>query len=46
MNGINGPLSGFWISCLIGCVWESLLCTYDIKGPIRQFLFLVVFLLL
>lgn len=46
LNASNGALGNFWVAMLFGCVGESLLCTYDIRGPVRQIVFLVLFLLI
>ena len=34
-DGIQGSLAGFWVSLLLGTIWESLLSTYDIRGQGR-----------
>jgi len=44
LNASNGALGNFWIAMLFGCVGESLLSTYDIRGPVRQIFFLLLFL--
>lgn len=44
LNASNGPLCNFWVAMLFGCAAESLLSTYDIRGNMRQILFLVMFL--
>ena len=47
LSGINGSLVGFYVCVLIGCLFESLLCTYNIrKGPACRFLALVIFIFL
>lgn len=46
LNASNGALGNFWVAMLFGCVAESLLSTYDIRGSIRSLLFLVIFLLI
>mmetsp|Transcript_27625 Transcript_27625/g.82387 ORF Transcript_27625/g.82387 Transcript_27625/m.82387 type:complete len:682 (+) Transcript_27625:122-2167(+) len=46
LNASNGALDNFWVAMLIGCVGESLLSTYDIRGPVRQILFLGLFILI
>uniref|UniRef100_A0A7S1S932 Uncharacterized protein n=1 Tax=Alexandrium catenella TaxID=2925 RepID=A0A7S1S932_ALECA len=47
LNASNGALDNFWIAMLIGCVVESLLSTFDIRrGPVRQILFLILFLMI
>jgi len=45
LNGLNGSLAGFYISALIGCAWESLLATYDVRGPAMSFLLIVILIL-
>lgn len=45
-NASNGALSNFWVAMLFGCAGESLLSTYDIRGPVRQIVFLLLFLLI
>jgi len=44
LNASNGALGNFWVAMLFGCAGESLLSTYDIRGSVRQILFLVMFL--
>lgn len=46
LNASNGVLGNFWMAMLLGCVGESLLCTYDVRGPVRQIVFLLLFLLI
>jgi hypothetical protein len=46
LNASNGALGNFWIAMLFGCIGESLMCTYDVRGLVRQILFLVIFLLM
>lgn len=46
LNASNGALGNFWVAMLFGCVGESLLSTFDIRGTIRQFLVLILFLLI
>ncbi|CAE8696024.1 unnamed protein product [Polarella glacialis] len=41
LNASNGALANFWVAMLFGCVGESLLSTYDIRGPVRQIVFLL-----
>merc|ERR1719291_255577 len=43
LNASNGPLSNFWVAMLFGCVGESLMSTFDVRGPVRQILFLCSF---
>lgn len=45
-HGIQGHMAGFWVMLLLGAIWESLLCTYDIRGQGRQLLYLIIFILL
>ncbi|CAK8988079.1 unnamed protein product [Durusdinium trenchii] len=44
LNASNGALINYWLAMLFGCAGESLLSTYDIRGPVRQIIFLVLFL--
>eukprot|EP00930_Biecheleria_cincta_P007053 TRINITY_DN108196_c0_g1_i1.p1 TRINITY_DN108196_c0_g1~~TRINITY_DN108196_c0_g1_i1.p1 ORF type:complete len:684 (-),score=127.37 TRINITY_DN108196_c0_g1_i1:20-2038(-) len=44
LNASNGALGNFWVAMMIGCVGESLLSTYDVRGPVRQIIFLLLFL--
>lgn len=46
LNASNGGLYNFWVAMLFGCVGESLLSTFDVRGPpaVRQLLFLFIFL--
>eukprot|EP00429_Kryptoperidinium_foliaceum_P011624 CAMPEP_0176039002 /NCGR_PEP_ID=MMETSP0120_2-20121206/19332_1 /TAXON_ID=160619 /ORGANISM="Kryptoperidinium foliaceum, Strain CCMP 1326" /LENGTH=705 /DNA_ID=CAMNT_0017372397 /DNA_START=106 /DNA_END=2223 /DNA_ORIENTATION=+ len=44
LNASNGALANFWVAMLLGCVGESLLCTYDIRGSVRQLFFTIMFL--
>lgn len=46
LNASNGALINFWVAMLFGCVGESLLSTYDIRGTVRQILFLLLFLVI
>jgi hypothetical protein len=45
-DGIQGHMAGFWVMLLLGTLWESLLCTYDIRGQGRQLLYLIIFIML
>mmetsp|Transcript_48015 Transcript_48015/g.114119 ORF Transcript_48015/g.114119 Transcript_48015/m.114119 type:complete len:663 (+) Transcript_48015:67-2055(+) len=45
LNAYNGPLANFWVAMLFGCAIESLLSTYDVRGPVRQLVFLALFVL-
>jgi len=44
LNASNGALINYWLAMLFGCAGESLLSTYDIRGPVRQIVFLLLFL--
>mmetsp|Transcript_78995 Transcript_78995/g.189698 ORF Transcript_78995/g.189698 Transcript_78995/m.189698 type:complete len:681 (-) Transcript_78995:65-2107(-) len=44
LNASNGALINYWLAMLFGCAGESLLSTYDIRGPVRQIIFLLLFL--
>jgi len=44
LNASNGALGNFWVAMLFGCVGESLLSIYDIRGQVRQIIVLVIFL--
>mmetsp|Transcript_41358 Transcript_41358/g.95818 ORF Transcript_41358/g.95818 Transcript_41358/m.95818 type:complete len:676 (-) Transcript_41358:199-2226(-) len=46
LNASNGALGNFWVAMLFGCAGESLLSTYDIRGHVRQILFLLLFILI
>lgn len=46
LNATNGALGNFWVAMLFGAVAESLLCTYDVRGQIKQLIFLLLFLLI
>mmetsp|Transcript_34823 Transcript_34823/g.75943 ORF Transcript_34823/g.75943 Transcript_34823/m.75943 type:complete len:693 (-) Transcript_34823:91-2169(-) len=46
LNASNGALGNFWVAMLFGCAGESLMSTFDIRGPLRQILLLVLFLLM
>lgn len=43
LNGTNGALANFWVAMLVGAVGESLMSTFDIRGPMRQVLFILLF---
>mmetsp|Transcript_62865 Transcript_62865/g.142078 ORF Transcript_62865/g.142078 Transcript_62865/m.142078 type:complete len:666 (+) Transcript_62865:165-2162(+) len=45
LNASNGALGNYWVAMLFGCAGESLFSTYDIRGPVRQMFFLLLFLL-
>jgi len=44
LNASNGALGNFWIAMLFGCVGESLIATFDIRGSTRALLVLALFL--
>mmetsp|Transcript_28850 Transcript_28850/g.66489 ORF Transcript_28850/g.66489 Transcript_28850/m.66489 type:complete len:653 (+) Transcript_28850:121-2079(+) len=44
LNAYNGPLANFWVAMLFGCCIESLMSTYDLRGPMRQLIFLLLFI--
>lgn len=46
LNASNGALGNFWVAMLFGCVGESLMCTFDVRGPVRQIVFLLLFLVI
>lgn len=46
LNASNGVLGNFWVAMLVGCAGESLLSTYDVRGPVRQVIFLLLFVLI
>ena len=47
LSGINGSLVGFYVCVLIGSLFESLLCTYNIrKGPACKILAFIIFIFL
>jgi len=46
LNGINASLGNFLVAALVGCLFESLLATYEMQGRLRQFVFFIMFMLL
>lgn len=46
LNASHGALGNFWIAMMFGCIGESLLCTYDVRGNVRQIVFLLLFLVI
>jgi len=46
LSGINGSLGNFLVAALIGCLFESLLATYELQGRLRQFTFFILFMFL
>lgn len=45
LNAVNGSLAGFFFTALFGCGLESLLSTYDVRGPTMSFLLVVILIL-
>jgi len=45
LNASNGALINYWLAMLFGCAGESLLSTFDIRGPVRQIVFLLLFVM-
>ena len=46
LNAINSSLGSFLIVALSGCLFESLLATYDVRGRLRSAAFFLMFMLL
>jgi len=46
LNGINSQLGTFLVLACVGCLFESLLASYDMRGRVRQFIFFVMFMVL
>mmetsp|Transcript_121292 Transcript_121292/g.288124 ORF Transcript_121292/g.288124 Transcript_121292/m.288124 type:complete len:680 (-) Transcript_121292:70-2109(-) len=46
LNASNGALINYWLAMLFGCAGESLLSTFDIRGPVRQIIFLLLFVMM
>jgi len=46
LNAINGSLGSLLVVALSGCLFESLLAAYDVRGRLRQFVFFVFFMVL
>ena len=46
LNAVNSSLGNFLIVALAGCLFESLLSTYDVRGRLRNGIFFVMFMLL
>lgn len=44
LNASNGALGNFWVAMLFGCIGESLMCTFDVRGNVRQLIFLLLFI--
>lgn len=43
LNTSHGGLYNFWLSMLVGVWMESMISTYDIRGPVRSLVFLIIF---
>ena len=46
LNGVNSQLGTFLVLACAGCLFESLLASYDMRGRVRQFIFFVMFMVL
>ena len=46
LNAVNASLGNFLVVALVGCLFESLLATYDVRGRVRQVFFFVIFMFL
>ena len=46
LNAINSSLGSFMIVALTGCLFESLLSTYDVRGRLRSAVFFLMFMIL
>ena len=46
LNAVNASLGNFLNVALVGCLFESLLATYDVRGRVRQVFFFVIFMFL
>lgn len=46
LNSINGPLPNFWVACLLGALFESLLSTYNVLGRMRSYLGWILYIFL
>jgi len=44
LNGLNSELGTFLVLACAGCLFESLLSSYDLRGRVRQFIFFVMFM--
>ena len=43
LNGVHSSLGGFLLVALAGCLFESLLSTYDVRGRLRSVVFFILF---
>ncbi len=46
LNGVNSSLGNFLIVALVGCLFESLLSSYEVRGRLRAVIFFLFFMLL
>lgn len=46
LNAINGPLPNYWIACLLAAVFESLISTASVLGPMRAVMHWVLYLVM
>jgi len=46
LNALNGSLGNLLTVALVGCVLESLLATYEVRGRLRSAVFFLLFMLL
>lgn len=46
LNAVNGSLGNLLTLALVGCILESLLSTYEVRGRLRSALFFFLFMLL
>jgi len=46
LNAVNSSYGSFLIVSLAGCLFESLLATYDVRGRLRSGAFFLMFMLL
>lgn len=46
LNAVNSSLGSFLIVALAGCLFESLLATYDVRGRLRSAAFFLMFMVL
>lgn len=44
-NEAHGGMTSFWLTVMIGVIFESFLSTYDIRGPMRSLIFVFIFAL-
>jgi hypothetical protein len=46
LNGVNSSFGNFLIVALVGCLFESLLSTYEVRGRLRNVVFFGLFMCL